>query len=130
IPILQEAAEQREHALSSDQAARAPRDVHEPQHCRPCEARDPLLLTVELSRGVGAADERAYRGAADEIRLDITLFQRPDGADVRPSTRASGAEGEADARFTTHWGNRTLRPDSVMPARRWQRSPGHRQCTW
>src|SRR4051812_38766651 len=98
LEILERGAKEIEEAMTADQPA-LQAEIHEAPDLAPNEARDPLLELVQLSRRVDRADQRADRRAADEIELDPALFQRADGADVRPTAGATRAERECNSRL-------------------------------
>src|SRR5207302_262061 len=120
VAIPEGGAEEIEQPLAADQAA-SPSEVHQPHHLSPREPRDPVLELVELPGSVDRADQRADRGAADEIGLDAALFERADRADVRPAPGAARAEREADFWFSRHGpyatGNRGQTLPRAQPVR-------------
>src|SRR4051794_13647012 len=136
LEILEGGAKQVEETVAADQPA-LQAEIHEAPDLAPHEARDPLLELVELPGGVHRADQRADRRAADQIDLDAAFLQRADGADVRPAAGAARAERESDSRLARQGAREFTRAvlirdatPAARRARRSQRSPGRRRCTW
>src|SRR5207253_8699908 len=96
--VLERGAEQIEEPLAADQPA-LQGDVHEAPDFAPREPGHPGFELIELAGRVYRANQRADRGATNEIRLDAALFQRANRADVRPAARAARAERESDTGF-------------------------------
>ncbi len=58
--------------------------------------RAQVFERVELIGGVAAADQRAHRGADDDVGLDAVGLQRPHHADMGKAARRAAAEHKSD----------------------------------
>jgi len=78
---------------AGDEAAIAELEVEEPRQPDLVELSRPSLERIEPAAEIDAADERANRGAADDVGLDAHSLKRPQDADMRPSPSHSAAQG-------------------------------------
>src|SRR5690606_6498371 len=96
-------------------------DVEQPEHLAAGEPAPESLERIEQPGAVAAPDDRAHRGAGDDVRAHADLVQRAQYADMRPAARRAAAERKTDARR----GRRLLlRPFHVSP----EIAAKHRVC--
>ena len=96
-----------------------------------CQRARPGLKRVELIGGIAAADQRAHRGADDDVGRNPVRLQRAHDADMGETARRAAAEHEPDRRPATFEGDLTgvdrfacnldsysLHPRDLGPSRR------------
>lgn len=88
-------AKELDQLFALDEAA-AQGEVEETDHGLQAQAAHPLVQALEVAVHVGGADQRADRGAADDVRIDAGAVQGLNDPDVRPAARRAAAQGQAD----------------------------------
>jgi len=97
-PVDAQFAQQRHDPSPVDQPAAREANVEQPRNVAPAETLHPFLQRLEAAAHEGGADQRADRGAADDVGLDARLAQRLDDADMGPAARRAAAQRQPDAR--------------------------------
>lgn len=90
--LAQIVVENPQDALAGDDAAMAELEIKEAPQPDLVQATGPRLEYVEPAGEVDSADERADRGAADDVRPDPCAIERPQDADMRPTAGDAAAE--------------------------------------
>ena len=81
---------------AADQAGTADADVEIAEDAAQRQGARPDLQLIELAVRIAAADQRAHRGADDDVGNDAVLAQGVDDADMGKAARRAAAEDEAD----------------------------------
>src|SRR5690606_10386814 len=95
IPEL--GVEQFHQLVAREQAAAAEIDIEQAEDLATSEAAGEGFQVVEESGGVATADQRADRGADDDVRPDADLAEGLEDADVGPAACGAAAERQGDA---------------------------------
>ena len=88
----------RRQPVAADQAGAAEPDVEIADDAAQRQRARPVFQRVELAGGVAAADQRADRGADDDVGHDAVGEQRPHDADMGKAARRAAAEHKPDRR--------------------------------
>ena len=81
---------------AADQARTADPDVEIAEDAAQRQGTRPDLQLIELAVRIATADQRAHRGADDDVGKDAVLAQGMDDADMGEAARRAAAEDEAD----------------------------------
>ena len=93
---------------AADQARAIKADIEIAENVAWPQAARPFLESVEMPRGIGAADHGPDRGADHDIGVDAVGNQGPDNADMGKSARGAAAQHQPD-----HWPPDAAQPDLV-----------------
>ena len=83
-------------------------DIQQARQPDPGQRPGPGLEWVDPTARIGATDERADRGTADDVRLDPDASEGPEHADVRPATGDAAAQSDAKAQSGGRIGSQGL----------------------
>ena len=113
-------------AAAADQAGTADPDVEIAEDAAQRQGARPALQLIELAVRIATADQRAHRGADDDVGKDAVLAEGMDDADVGEAARRAAAEDEPDRWPRAAFGNNGPSPDvydthftlTLFPAKR------------
>src|SRR6202140_521390 len=88
----------RRQLVTADQARTVEPDIEIAQDISWLQAARPVFERIEMPRGIGAANDRADRGADHHIGDDAVGDQCPDDADMGKPAGGTAAQSEADHR--------------------------------
>src|ERR1700693_3683314 len=119
-PTAQTTEEELAQPVAGDEAAAGEIEVEETEDPPPREVAGEGFDAVESVGSVAAADDRADRGAGDDIRVQAELVERPQDPDMGPAARGAAAERETDLRavalgFFGTLAHRRRQPAGVAP---------------
>jgi hypothetical protein len=80
-----------------DEATMAQLDIQQARQSNPGQRPRPGLEWVDPATHIGAPDERADRGTADDVRLDPDASEGPQHTDVCPAPGDAAAQSDAKA---------------------------------
>src|SRR5450631_2898142 len=82
--------------VAADQARTVQPDIEIAEDISRLQAARPVFKRIEMPRGIGAANDRADRGADHDVGHDTVGNQGPDDADMGESARCAAAQREPD----------------------------------
>src|ERR1700736_4916447 len=97
-PVAETPDEEFVQPVAGDEAAAGEIEVEETEDSPAREVAGEGLDAVDSAGRIAAADDRADRGAGDDIRLEAELVERPQDPDMGPAASGAAAERQADLR--------------------------------